>query len=381
MDIYFVSVVLFFALLAVLIYRDRKNVEFKYVVVMRRTKRFRDLIDGVAGLSPKWWKRVYSFAIAVCFAFMVVGVFSISEVSVRILLGMVKQPGLQLILPTPVASGAVGPGYILIPFWFWIAVIGIILVPHEFSHGIAARAEKIRLKSVGLMLLAIFPGAFVEPDDNQLKRSKLTTRLRVFGAGSFANFSVALLVFLFTAFVVWPGFAVPGVSILDVNETGPAYAAGIRPNMTVTELNGRPVESTFMEHLGGRGYFADEIAGLSRGDMLTMVADGKAYSMVPDFNEATNTTSIGITYKPLFRSDETFFLSSVIPFLNMVWLFSLAVGMVNLLPLYPLDGGLMFEAISQRYLKKRSKVVVKAVTILMLLIMLFDFFGPAMLNP
>ena len=380
MDIYFISVVLFFAVLAVLIYKDRKNIDFKYIVVMRRTKRFRDLIDKVARISPKWWIRIYTFAIALCFIFMFVGVFSLSELMFKILIGLVKQPGLQLILPTAAASGAVGPGYILIPFWFWIVVIGIILIPHELSHGIAARAEKIRLKSVGLMLLAILPGAFVEPDEAQLKKTKIMTRLRVFAAGSFANFMVALSVFLLTAFLLWPAFAAPGVQLLSVNETGPAYAAGLRPNMTITEINGNRVEATYMEHLNGKGYFVDEAGVLEKGDTLSMVSDGASYSIVPVFSEETNTTSIGITYKPIFRSNEELLLSTVIPFFNMVWLFSFAVGLVNLLPLYPLDGGLMYDAVIQKYFKKRSKIIVKATAILILLIMVFDFIGPVLMN-
>jgi len=51
----------------------------------------------------------------------------------------------QFVLPTFEATTSAGPGYILIPFWYWIIIIASILVPHELFHGIVARAEKIKL--------------------------------------------------------------------------------------------------------------------------------------------------------------------------------------------------------------------------------------------
>ena len=379
-DIYVLSVIAFFAIIALLIYRDRKNIEFKYVIVMRRTKRFRNFIDSVARISPRSWKALYTVAVAVCLVFMVFGAHLLLSTMYSIVTGLIKGPALAVILPTPSATGAIGPGYILVPFWFWIIVIGMILVPHEFSHGLIARAEKIKLKSVGVMLMAIFPGAFVEPDENQLRKAKLMTRLRIFAAGSFMNFSIAALVMLLTAFLIWPAFTGPGFLLTDVNETGPAYAAGLRPNMTITEINGSPAYATYWEHLGGKGYFVDEVGELGTDDVLTVKADGNNYDISPEFNEETNSTYVGIFYKPPYRADEQLFLLSIIPLLNMIWIFSLAVGIVNILPIYPLDGGLMFDALVKKYYKKRAKLLVKVVTLLMLFVLIFDFVGPSLLN-
>ncbi|MFQ6009678.1 MAG: site-2 protease family protein [Candidatus Aenigmatarchaeota archaeon] len=379
-DGYLISVVLFFAIIGILIYRDRKNIEFKYVLVMRRTKKFRNFIDRTAQLSPRTWKAIYTLAVVVCLIFMIVGVHLLLSTAYLISVGLITQPGLQLILPTPSATGAIGPGYILIPFWFWMIVIALILIPHEFSHGVIARAEKIRLKSVGLLLLAIFPGAFVEPDERQLKKARLMKRLRIFAAGSFANFAIALVVLLATMFLIWPAFTGPGVYLVGVNETGPAYAAGLQPNTTITEINGKPVHVTYWEHLGGRGYFVDEVGELDVDDVLVVKASGNTYEIRPEYDEVTNSTYIGIMYKPVFKADEKLFLLTLIPLLNMIWIFSLAVGIVNILPLYPLDGGLMFEAIVEKYYRKRAKQIVRAVTLLMLFILIFDFVGPSLLN-
>ena len=35
-DLYTLSVIIFFAILGILIYRDRKRIDFKYILIMRR---------------------------------------------------------------------------------------------------------------------------------------------------------------------------------------------------------------------------------------------------------------------------------------------------------------------------------------------------------
>jgi membrane-associated protease RseP (regulator of RpoE activity) len=234
MDLYFISVLLFFFVLGLLIYKDRKNVEFKYILFLRRTKKFKKFIDKIAKKSPLFWKILGTIAIVVCFYYMIQGVYII----------LLYQPSLQIVVPTPTSKGAVGPGYILIPFWFWIVVVGSILVPHELLHGIIARAEKVRLKSVGLLLLAIFPGAFVEPDEKQIKKASLLTKLRIFSAGSFANFIVSFAIFYLTSYLIWPLCASQGIILLNVTPSSPAEVAGLRGGMLITEVNGKPIIPT-----------------------------------------------------------------------------------------------------------------------------------------
>jgi membrane-associated protease RseP (regulator of RpoE activity) len=55
--------------------------------------------------------------------------------------------------------------------------------------------------------------------------------------------------------------------------------------------------------------------------------------------------------------------------------------MVNILPIYPLDGGLMLEAVAKKFLKKRAAhTVTRVVTYFLLLVLLFDFVGPWLIS-
>jgi membrane-associated protease RseP (regulator of RpoE activity) len=365
-DLYTASVLVFFAILGILIYKDRKNLDIKYILVMKRTKRFRNIIDRIARISPKFWKIVGTIAILTCLFFMIQGVYIL----------FTTQPSVQFVLPTPSATGSSGPGYILIPFWFWIITIFFILVPHELSHGIMARAEKIKLKSVGLLLLAIFPGAFVEPDEKEIKKAKAITKLRIFSMGSFANFFISALIFYLTLYLIWPLSVAPGINLMNVTEGSPAYTSGLRAGMILTEANGKGIVPTYEEYLRGSSYLYDEIGNAKPNETVAIKSDGKSYSVKLGFNEKTNSTYMGIQYTPIFRSDPKFFLGILIPLLTMISLFSLAVGIVNILPIYPLDGGLIVEAITYRYAKKKSKKIVRAITYLVLMILVYSFFKP-----
>jgi len=63
-----------------------------------------------------------------------------------------------------------------------------------------------------------------------------------------------------------------------------------------------------------------------------------------------------------------------------VWVLFLNVGIgtANLLPIKPLDGGLMFEEIVNVFFKKKwVNKIVKAVSIFTLLLVLIALFGPS----
>jgi len=239
-----------------------------------------------------------------------------------------------------------------------------------------ARAEKIKLKSVGLLLLAIFPGAFVEPDEKQVKKAKILTKLRIFSAGSFANFVTAFLVFLLTLHLIWPISALPGVELLGVNASSPAGLAGLKSDMVITEVNGIPIRTTYAEYLGGRGYFWDELKYTEPNQTIRLKADENYYDITLGFSEETNSTYMGIVYAPIFKIDREFFMGSLIPLLNMIFLFSFAIGLINILPIYPLDGGLIVQAIAERFAKKRSKEIVRVITLIVLIILIYNFIGP-----
>jgi membrane-associated protease RseP (regulator of RpoE activity) len=390
-DLYTLSVIVFFAFLGVLIYRDRKNIDFKYILFMRRTKRFTNLIDRIARISPFFWKTVGSLAVFVCFIAMVYGTYILIQTAYLVYTGVITQPGLQIALPIPSSQMSVGPGFIGIPFWIWIITVSIILIPHEAFHGIIARAQKIRLKSVGLLLLAIFPGAFVEPDEKQVKRSKLITKMRIFAAGTFINLSIGILVIILAQFFIWSP-NINGIVVTNVNQTSPAGYAGIQPGTIIESIGNQKTTMGFSDYSllvltisnstseGISNVLSSLIVfkSLSRykpGDFVTLKTSSGNYNLsLGEHPQIKGFPYIGISSMVNARYPTMFLF--IFPLLGMIASLSIFVGIFNILPLYPLDGGLMVEALAEKYAKKRSKKIVKAISYLIIIILIYGVIGP-----
>ncbi len=138
----------------------------------------------------------------------VVGVFlDIGILSIVVLMflfyRMLVERILLLIWGKPAGAAPIVP---LIPglsidirtFLYLLPGLGIAVIAHEVMHALAARYSGIEVKYAGfLIFLGLLPAAFVEPDEDKLKRAPLRARLRVYSAGVLAN--VVLWLLLLTA--------------------------------------------------------------------------------------------------------------------------------------------------------------------------------------
>ncbi|HJJ47746.1 MAG TPA: site-2 protease family protein [Methanocorpusculum sp.] len=169
-------------------------------------------------------------------------VFITAEVVFTVVIIMVFQPETSAITPQNLLLIPGVNQYIPSTFAVWISLL-ISLVIHECGHGILSRAENIRVKSTGILALVVPIGAFVEPDDEDVERSSLATKLRMFAAGITNNLFLGAVCLL--VLVLLLGLVVPGDHpyIYGVYEGYPAQMAGISPNTIVYEMNGVPINS------------------------------------------------------------------------------------------------------------------------------------------
>ncbi len=107
------------------------------------------------------------------------------------------------------------------PFYFtyWILIIAIIAITHEFAHGIFAVRNKIKIKKTGFgffpFFLPIFLAAFVELDEKQMAKKRKFSQLAVLSAGTFANVLTAILFFLILAVFFSLAFTPAGIMFDD----------------------------------------------------------------------------------------------------------------------------------------------------------------------
>src|SRR5213595_960778 len=135
----------------------------------------------------------------------------------------------------------------IIPLGYGIFGLAVAIILHEFSHGILARVAKIRIRSLGLIFL-IFPiGAFVEPEEEELRALPRRDRARLFAAGPAMNIVLAVLFAVIFSSVmatsVQPVHDGVGIVAFPQNTPSPAQAAGMQPFTVITNINGTEIHT------------------------------------------------------------------------------------------------------------------------------------------
>jgi len=156
-------------------------------------------------------------------------------------------------------TGGVAPIMPIIPgvtisletFLYLLPGLSLAIIFHELSHALAARYEGIKVKSTGfLVALGILPAAFVEPDDKELARAPLRSRLRVYAAGILANIVLFAMV---TAVIMLLTQSGAYITIIDVSPGSFAEKAGIQRGDVFTSIvvNGTSLSDvpSFMNYL------------------------------------------------------------------------------------------------------------------------------------
>lgn len=159
----------------------------------------------------------------------------------------------------------------------WIIALIIVLIVHEFAHGIIAISERIPIKKLGVFLATIIPlGAFVEPDEEALKSSSTISKLRVYAAGSFTNLMVAALIGipLFLLPILGIGFFlnpfIGPIQIMEVVNETPADGV-LEKGMLIKSINGVEFSETgdFRDLL----IFSNITSRIMKGDQVVIETD------------------------------------------------------------------------------------------------------------
>lgn len=312
-----------------------------------------------------------------------------------------------------------------VPLWYGLIALVVTLVVHEGGHGILALTNKMRIKSLGLLAAVVPIGAFVEPDEDDLMQAPRRSRLRVYAAGPMMNFVFAAIAIFVMAAMMGAMTPMDGTAVASVVGT-PAQMAGIVPGDLILTADGMDVRQwdDFIAFMDTTSPGQEVTFGLERGDvnatlgnrwdLLTpsqqqqVLQENATYAeqlqndaflgVAPFFQEATQNALahpvgelqnflfyVGLPigeiqnapylsfYLPTFY--ETPFNADVFwPLVSATfWIFwiNIMVGLTNILPMLPLDGGHLFRdglgGVLERFrmdAEKRTKIVNGTATIL-----------------
>ncbi len=238
----FLSMLFAYFLLVMLLHKKgvlkKYNISFWGPALLLRTKKGKIFLKRIAK-RKKFWKIFGNFGIVFCFAMMFLMiamlvwqawfVFGFTPEQKEVL------PGPEFALPFPGINPVLPLEYAV----YIILALAVAVVVHEFSHGILTFASKLKVKSLGILYFVVPLGAFCEPDEKQLLKTKDTNRMRIFAAGPTMNFAVVFISILLFSLVFMSSVQLPndGVCILSVGKNTPAEKIGLASGMILTHIN------------------------------------------------------------------------------------------------------------------------------------------------
>jgi membrane-associated protease RseP (regulator of RpoE activity) len=362
------------------------RIEFNFPLLTIRTKMFSGVFDRLGSLRAS---RLISWV-----ALVIVPV--VAGIGLYLLCSI-----LFTLLWTPLArdiTREMGPAsYLLLPginpflpiLYGWLAIVCAIVV-HEGAHGIIARNRGLKVNSSGLLFFLVIPiGAFVDVDEEQLTKAKTKDSLRIMAAGVAGNVVVALVCLLAVLLIV-NGLTpvVDGVYIYGVSEGMPAEEAGLLPGDVFVSVDNMEIGS--YDDLNT--YLEDK----NPGDIVQVtVTRGENweehFSTSITLTEFENKSFMGVSlfdpmepltyYRTLTPESVYVYLlppslyPGLVPFSDLLipfythglgaqwhvyaniffwlWFVNVNVAVFNALPIYPLDGGRMFNITLKSVLGRR----------------------------
>ncbi|HEC82270.1 MAG TPA: hypothetical protein ENI53_00085 [Thermoplasmatales archaeon] len=194
-------------------------------LLMWKTEKGKKFIERIA--EKRIWGKYGNFSIMVCIIAMIFTTWLILwNVLIAIKIPPQNAPSPRLILGIP----GINP---IIPIGYGILALAIAIVIHEFSHGIMAKFGKIKINYLGLLFLIVPVGAFVEPDEEKLKKVSVLKRSRVFASGPSSNIILAIICILLLSFVFSPLITPKTEGVIITQD-----AYGIDKWSVITEVEG-----------------------------------------------------------------------------------------------------------------------------------------------
>lgn len=346
---------------------EEEGVAVDLFVIMWRTKRVLGFINRLAAKGKKFWKVYGDVGVALGFLGMAFVFYALLRTAIATIKTHGEQAGVQLVIPG-----------LTIPLWYGLVGLAVVMIVHELSHGVVARADKLPLKSVGLVLFFIIPGAFVEPDEEELKKAPLRTRLRVYGAGSLANLLVALLALLIMNFALTPLLQPAGIEVAGVISDSPASGV-LEKGDVIVAINGTAIKT--LEDF-------EKFINTTRPDQtiaITVLREGEEKTVTLKLGARDDDPSrpfigiyLGQHYKSRIGHENIVFPL----FFSFYWIYflNLGIGLMNLFPLVPLDGGRMLDDVLKEYLPESIAKPIRYGVIMGGLLLLGLNLWPAIMN-
>ncbi len=239
---------IFIIFLAVFLYRKKKNIQKQGLLLLYRANWGIKLINKVGKKYEKLLTKLSYVSIGMGYLLMVgilylVGKIIYIYIAYPQVVRAIKVPPIMPLIPYLPQIFKLD---FLPPFYFtyWIIIIAIIAITHEFAHGIFAALNKVKIKKTGFgffpFFLPIFLAAFVELDEKNMEKKSKFSQMAILSAGTFVNVLTAIFFFIIMWLFFSLSFAPAGIVFDD-------YAYDIVGIAGITMVNGVSITNATYE--------------------------------------------------------------------------------------------------------------------------------------
>jgi membrane-associated protease RseP (regulator of RpoE activity) len=278
---------IFIIFISVFLYRRKKNLKKEGLLLLYRTSWGMRLIDKVGTKFKKTLNFLSYVAIGLGYFLMgtmvylfgkIVWIYALNPQIVQ----AIKIPPIMPLIPYLPQAFKLDflPSFYFI---YWIVIIAIVAVVHEFAHGIFATNKGVGIKKTGFgffpFFLPVFLAAFVELDEDQMKKKSIFSQMSVLAAGTFSNIVTGFLFFGVMVLFFLLAFAPAGV-------TFDSYTYSVFPVESVSVINGIVLEDASYEEV---------VAHIAGTEIDVMDIGGEIYDDgIVGFTEAEGNYFIGV---------------------------------------------------------------------------------------
>lgn len=346
---FFIALSLFFALLKLL----RYNVEYKIFFGLFKTKKGINTIDKLSKLKIiKYLDKISYYS---GFPLMLIAV-------ILVVYGLVKlKPMFAPLIPGTEVHG------IYIPLLPTIIAIFFAAFFHELFHGIIARFHNVPLKSWGFFFFGPFLGAFVEPDEEEIKKVPPKKQISIYNAGPLANIILAFFGFLLV-YAITPIFSntfeYTNVTITKVEPGSPANISGVKP-ATLLAIDNYTIKTISDVH--------EILQQKNPGDKILLVTDKGNYTVTLGDKEGKPYIGIFLKQNYIVKDSLLFnLLSFILDVLNWIIIVNIGIAIANMLPIYPLDGGRTLYVLLYTRLRDKANKYITVISLGVLLMLIVN---------
>lgn len=353
LDLLFALIFYGVIILLYIIFKDKFETQDK-IFITYKTKLGLNFMDSFSKKFPRLLNFLSTLSIAAGFIGMIFIFYTLVKGAITLVISPTSQP-----VVAPVLPGVQIPGAPVLSFWHWIIAILIVATVHELAHGIYSRLYGVKIKSSGFAFLGPILAAFVEPDEKQVKKLETKKQLAIFSAGPFSNIIWGIIFFVILSLVIMPlsisSMPNDGIVVNTLIEGYPAEQSGLEAPFKILAID----DNQTLDYVS----FVNVIQDLKPNQNITLTTDQGVYSITTTTNpENASKGYMGITDFQIG--------SKTLEWIRLLflWLFiiNIGVGLFNLLPLGPVDGGRMFYVALIPIMKteKRAKRVYAFVSML-----------------